>query len=345
MTRPDPLPLGKRLVFAIVTTACILGGLELGLRAAGYGHGVALVDDPATGYRLQPSQRRTTDQGDPVRINALGMRDEEFPREKPQGEYRVLLLGDSVTFGVGVGQDDIFPRLVSKKLDAACGNRKIRVMNGAVMGYDSKQERDWLETYGLALSPDAVVVMFFHNDIWFNERMTAAREFPGKATLRQSATFRWMEQQNKNRIARSMGKDGSTERLKNEQLSLLIDRYTGKVAFDPGASAEARHTILAREILREMAAMCSKRGIRFGVCAIPAFHNTEDPKLPHVQGGLFYDLSKLGLRNHYLIDALKDEHPECWLPYDEGHLSVRGHSLVAEGLSKWLLESRLVQCE
>lgn len=339
-----PVPIPRRLLFAALTTALLLGGLEAGLRLAGYARGVAIAEDPATGYRLVPDQDCETDQGDRVRVNALGLRDEEFPREKPAGEYRVLLLGDSVTFGVGVGQDRIFPRLLDERLDARCGEGRVRVMNGAVMGYDSTQERDWLRVYGFDLQPDAVVVMFFHNDIWFDPRRPSAAQFPGRDALRRTATFRWMEDLYRRREASRMGRDGSLDELKADQFERLKDRYIGKVPLDPSASEESRHTILAREILKEMTAMCRERGVRFAVCAIPAFHNTEDPKLPHVQGALFYDLKQLGIRHHYLIDALKDHHPGCWLPYDEGHLSEEGHRLVAEAMEQWLVETKLVPC-
>ena len=41
-----------------------------------------------------------------VSTNSFGHRDEDFPVSKPLSEFRVLALGDSVTFGDGVSASD-----------------------------------------------------------------------------------------------------------------------------------------------------------------------------------------------------------------------------------------------
>ncbi|MBN1461055.1 MAG: hypothetical protein JXA57_16120, partial [Armatimonadetes bacterium] len=48
------------------------------------------------------------------RINSLGLRDNEMPRAKPQGTFRILMLGDSMTVGWGVEAEETF----SSRLEA-----------------------------------------------------------------------------------------------------------------------------------------------------------------------------------------------------------------------------------
>ena len=50
------------------------------------------------------------------RVNSLGFRDREFPKEKPAGELRVLAIGDSFTFGAGVQLDDCWVQLLERRL-------------------------------------------------------------------------------------------------------------------------------------------------------------------------------------------------------------------------------------
>src|SRR2546430_1564409 len=49
-----------------------------------------------------------------VKINSLGMRDREYSVEKPKGTYRILVLGDSYTFGSGVQADETYAKLLEK---------------------------------------------------------------------------------------------------------------------------------------------------------------------------------------------------------------------------------------
>ena len=341
---PPSLPLGKKIAFSLVTTAAVLVGTEGALRAFGFARGVAVADDARTGYRLVPDQDVTTDRGHRFHINALGLRDEDFPRQKPAGEFRVLLLGDSLTYGVGVDQSETFARLLDDRLEERCGDGKVRVMNGAVLGYDTKHERDYLRTYGFDLEPDLVVVMFFHNDIWFNERKTAPSEFPGRDVLRRTATFRTIEQLHRNWVARRMGADGSLDDLKDRQFQQLVKQYTGELPATGQGPDEPINTQVAANILAEMRTECRKRGVRLVVAALPAFHNTEDPELPHVQGALLWHLKKAQVKHTYLIDALRPAHPTCWLDHDPGHLSVEGHRLVAKAMEAWLLDEQLIPC-
>jgi lysophospholipase L1-like esterase len=76
---------------------------------------------------------------------------------------RVLLLGDSCTFGVGVDDGESMPaalaaRLVERDLAPV-------VVNAGVPGYSAWQGLRWLETRGEELAPDAVVAIFGFNDV------------------------------------------------------------------------------------------------------------------------------------------------------------------------------------
>lgn len=345
MTPKRSLSLPRKLLFSVITSFLVLAGAETALRALGFARGVTVADDAMVGHRLVPSQDRQTEHGDPIHINDLGLRDEDFPRHKPTGEYRILLLGDSLTFGIGVAQEQTFPRRLHHQLLTRCGGGSVRVMNAGVMGYDSKQERDYLTAYGFDLEPDLVVVMFFHNDIWFNERKISPLEFYGRDALRRTALFRAIEQWHRSRLAEQMGQDGSIEALKQTQFLQLLKQYTGEVPSNPKSPEEATNTRIAAAILGEMRSMCRNRSIRFAVAMLPAFHNTADPTLANVQGALAWELNQAKIKHTYLIDALKDAHPSCWLDFDPGHLSPHGHQLVADAIERWLIQESLVPCE
>jgi lysophospholipase L1-like esterase len=125
--------------------------------------GTLEVQDPV-GYRNRPG---TVGEfyGAPVRINSIGLRGPEILPKQP-GEFRVLLMGDSFPFGIGVTEEQAFPAVLERLLlrDAPQGARA-RVINMGVVSYNSVQELRQLRELGLSLAPDAVVLSYAINDI------------------------------------------------------------------------------------------------------------------------------------------------------------------------------------
>lgn len=75
--------------------------------------------------------------GVPVRISSRGLRDREFAERAPAGTLRILALGDSWTFGVGVARDETWP----KRLESILGqDRSVEVLNTGVSGYETYHE-------------------------------------------------------------------------------------------------------------------------------------------------------------------------------------------------------------
>lgn len=93
-------------------------------------------------------------------LNSLGLRGSEL--EQPKRRLRVLVIGDSVAFGVNLPENQTIPRRLQHHL----GGRGIdcEVVNGGVPGYNTIQEARWLETRIAAVAPDRVLVLYCLND-------------------------------------------------------------------------------------------------------------------------------------------------------------------------------------
>lgn len=98
-----------------------------------------------------------------IKINSLGFRDREYEINKENGTYRVIVLGDSITFGNLIRLKDIY----TEKLEDAFikKDKKVEVLNLGITGYDTMEEVSALEHKGLAFRPDTVVVGYCLNDI------------------------------------------------------------------------------------------------------------------------------------------------------------------------------------
>jgi lysophospholipase L1-like esterase len=120
--------------------------------------------DDSLGWKLKPGVSATWG-GVKVEINSKGLRGPALDYAKPPGVKRVLYLGDSVTFGYGLGSyEETFPFLVERRLQKHL-REGIQTVNAGVDGYGSWQERIYLVQEGIRYSPDLVVVCFVLNDV------------------------------------------------------------------------------------------------------------------------------------------------------------------------------------
>ena len=107
----------------------------------------------------------------PVKINSLGYRMEEFTIAKPQNEFRILMIGDSMTFGYGVEERYAIPNQLKEKLNQYLQeksiDKKIQIINaGFAAGKAPDTYYLYLEKKGLELNPDLIIVNYFlNNDI------------------------------------------------------------------------------------------------------------------------------------------------------------------------------------
>lgn len=94
------------------------------------------------------------------RTNGSGYRGRELgPRREP-GVFRILCLGDSCTFGLGVREDETFAAELQRLLDVAYDGRlRFEVANLGVTGYTSFQSRRQIERELPRLEPDLVVFL------------------------------------------------------------------------------------------------------------------------------------------------------------------------------------------
>ena len=126
------------------------------------------LESPLLGWVLPPSSESFTIDA-PVSVNALGLRDREIEARKPEGTRRILCLGDSFTFALGVRLEDLYVKQLERRLASEGGALRIEVINAGVAGYNTRQELITLLTLGMSLDPDLVVVGFYWNDLVGNE--------------------------------------------------------------------------------------------------------------------------------------------------------------------------------
>lgn len=139
------------------------------------------ADDPRLVYDMKPSFKITDSHLKEIQTNSFGMRDKEYTMKKPDGVYRIAVLGDSVSFGIYLEQFYTFADLLEKKLNEQ-NPEKFEVLNFSVTGYNAKREEIVLNKKILSFEPDMVILSFCFNDTeWTSGLGGLARELAPNA--------------------------------------------------------------------------------------------------------------------------------------------------------------------
>lgn len=151
----------------IISCAVALIGIEAGLRLFGpdvlaLGNPYVFYKfDPVLGWANLPGNHGFYNRGEfntEVAINADGMRDEPATAKRSD-EFRVAVLGDSFTWGLGAAYGERFTEVLEAQ------NPALNALNFGVSGYGPIQYLLEIDTV-LAMEPDFVLVVFcLSNDV------------------------------------------------------------------------------------------------------------------------------------------------------------------------------------
>ncbi|MBI5845494.1 MAG: hypothetical protein HZB23_12595 [Deltaproteobacteria bacterium] len=117
---------------------------------------------PLLGYELIPGLSYRASARYDVEINSHGLRDRERTWKKPEGVRRLVCLGDSFTFGMGLDIEDTYVRRLEGLLTGS--GIPVDVVNGGVIGYNIYQSLTWFKETGIRYEPDLVIYFFFMDD-------------------------------------------------------------------------------------------------------------------------------------------------------------------------------------
>ncbi|MCM8776184.1 MAG: SGNH/GDSL hydrolase family protein [Candidatus Omnitrophica bacterium] len=119
------------------------------------------IHDPVRGWALKPGLNNVLVWGDKVlSSNSKGIRGRtEYLYTKPADKTRILMLGDSFTFGEEVGDRETFPYYLEKILPNS------EVINMGVHGYGHDQMLLYLKEEGVKYRPDIVILGFLYYDM------------------------------------------------------------------------------------------------------------------------------------------------------------------------------------
>ena len=284
-------------------------GMQFDLEMWKYARDVKQVSsNPLIGHEHAPN-RRATLMGVDFQTNSRGLRDRDFPYEKPAGRLRILMLGDSLTVGWGVRAEDTF----SKRIETMLRNRglDLDVINTGVGNYDTIQEVTYFLTEGFKYQPDIVVLNYFVNDA---EPVPQSSEPSILARHCMACVF----------IA---GRVDTLKRMIAPQQSW--DNYY--LSFYNGDRSAG--WLAAREAIRKLADYCRANGIKLMIANLPELHDVKDYRFAVITD-LVRDIAKES--NAEFVDALpslkREESSRLWVTPPDPHPNARANELIADAL-------------
>lgn len=276
------------------------------------------------------------------RTNSLGFRDrEELCEPKPEGQRRVVCLGDSTTVGWGVPENDGWTRRAEVILRAA--DDDIRVANCGASGTLLPDEHAHaLFTRFGAIDPDLVVVTLCINDLLpvnggmahFEPEVFERLGMPLEGWMGQSALL--------NDAARSLRRDAA---LRLDPGHDWVADLMGLAVADYPPAAQKLGAVfwgsgVPEQALRAMKAWCVERGARFAVMIWPFLQQIgsreEHPFTGvHDRVGAFCEAEGIPFLD--LLDVFVGIEPSTlWLTPLDMHGNVRAHALAAPRIADFV---------
>jgi HEAT repeat protein/lysophospholipase L1-like esterase len=237
-------------------------------------------------------------------FNADGLRDHARPTQKLPGTERIIALGDSVTMGAGIEAWEAWPQRLEARYQSE--GRPVEVLNVALWGWSTRQERIAYVRFGRPRKPDEVLLAVCLNDIpELQNNLTRPPEW--LATLFQrSALVRW--------LVNAQGREiHDVEELFREPNSPAVKEALGRFF----------------EEVRSLRSDVEADGGRLVVLVLP-FRLQVLPKAPKpsVQRAILDFCKADGIRCLDLLPPLRAAGAPAFVDYD--HLSAAGSDLVAD---------------
>jgi len=352
--------------FILLVLSVIVGlfAIEIALRIAGYNPlaqmGVSrqvflrTSNAPMLQYELIPLAVGQG-WGTRVSVNSAGFRDREYPIPRNSG-YRIIVLGDSITFGFGLANvEDTYPKQLERLLHDY--GLTSEVLNFGVAGYDLVNYVGLLEYRGLQFAPDLVVIGYCLNDIGvaspnreyiegLNVTWGSRLALLVYRSIQPWRIKRWQSHMNSEKVFAETYKDRILSIDKDPVLIEKVKELSREHQIDPSTGdsgmlswytsrAHLGTIVYSFDRLRKLS---RERGFRVAVMPIPFLSSSQANKWKIVYDILSHECHEFGFE---YVDVHPDLEADGWdnlviTPGDRIHPNTRGHSLLAKKLADYV---------
>ena len=286
--------------------------------------------------------RGTFDEGNSItfQINDDGFRGPAVAKEKPADTFRILGVGDSFTFGVGVRDRDTYLRQLEADLNRdKREDTTYQVLNLGVQGYNTHDEVLTLEHRWLEYDPDLVLIAFYLNDAYSDA--TFANNGEGLGIYLEPAGLGEY----------SVLADHVQHFWRSRQLQRDLNEYYMKSYFadaesflrDPGTATVDWN--VSRWALAHAKELSRQHGFGLALVIFPELHSLDDAyPFTEIHRLVARAAEESGIPVLDLFDVYRGhDESELWVHPTDHHPNERAHALATKALAKFLKKSELLE--
>jgi lysophospholipase L1-like esterase len=320
----------------------------LSLFVEGQGYRVHLIPNVSREVRntfsLIPADREKRYR---IESNSLGFRSREITETKPPGTFRILVFGDSSSFGWGVNGEDSWSVLLEKELQERYPDKRIEVANFAIPGDSSAYGRLLFDTFAPRFQSDLVILGFGANDakkvyLSHTDQVTRFKDrkdlLAVSSVLKTSALYRLLDQ-----ALDRAGSNTAAPKSKPEALAVSKDDYAQNLHYMGQTAKELGNKnalFLALCTPNDYARIARAEARKSGF-----FWFNGQSKLvkllPSIEAGQMYPEYVERMKQSYGSDLEKNR--LFYVTSDGCHPNELGHRFVADQLTNLIAHSKIVE--
>jgi hypothetical protein len=305
-------------------------------------------------------------------FNRAGFRDRDYAERKDPGVFRILVSGNSATFGVSVGSRQTYVKQLEELLNKGHTPSRFEVINAGVPAWNILYQKEFLESRGIGFDPDLILIGYTLNSaegfyVPPEDLFTAGSKYEGSKEVLHRSPREWASPllAHRDRHAALPLASRLTQEVKlwcaNHSHLYRYLRWRYDLTQQPFQSRDypkslyyqeaAEHWIPCREALKAIGQTFRAHRIPAVLVVFPFFVNLKSGPGPG-QGYRWEDLHALvasagheaGMTVIDLLPVFRGWDPRD-ISVDPYHMNPTGHRLAAEAIYNALAQSRLIPGE
>lgn len=285
--------------------------------------------------------------------NSLGFRGDEIAIPKLEGTYRIVILGGSTAYTIGVKDwRKDWARQLQKELRESYNYDKIEVINGALGGWNSWESLINLEFRVLDIEPDMIIIYHGTNDV--HTRLTNQEFYKGDNSGRRK---QWVEPKFPIflhsaviRIITGINPEGGIGAFIDAETTAGLTKdpsFNKKLNMTPMEAIKKNPPIYFERNLRNMIALSKEYNISVLLSTWAHSNQLDDyAASPHYEVGFKENnevVKKVAKLHNVPCYDFESEMPKDKRYWSDGrHVNEEGAKIKGELFAKFIYENRLI---
>jgi len=254
-----------------------------------------------------------------ITLNSLGHRNDELPEKKNLNEYRIQIIGSSITLGWGVKKENTFSSILEKNLNLNESFKKkynsFFVINAGIGNTNTQHHYHLFKDQFDLTKPNTFILQYFINDAEIINKKK------NNLILKHSYFAAFIYQQ-----------------IKSFSFKGSLDDYYLKL-YDKNSQG----WITAKKSIKNLQNLCKKNNIDFIILFVPDLHNlSKNNKLINLYSKINHEFTEMNIPIINTYDSLskkfKSNPKESWVFRDDPHPNAKAHEVIGNDLYNFFIK-------